>query len=437
MSDLNDPILFPLRTVVNKGHSAIFNDDQNNDMPNPPFPDPHQNAESGAGDVEGGFFVLAECDYGHYLRDLNYKAATGGTDKWVFQYLHGESEFTGTNYGGPAPRFGRGSDTGWQIDDASKEGADSTRMRYQNGCSTFWKNNEANKSLIYERTNSSLSKVWYTAITDNFHWGDTVTFSANRGGNANYVPAKGITFRYRERAKEDYGVGWNQKDVWKVRPLNALFMLFSTGIENAPVYLAEVISFSKDEAKASGCQTHSPGDIGHKRKSTGRLRFRTDWYYIKDDGDGGKETVQAGPSWNSMGEYKHNLNDSVTNSFPQSHNGTATATLSQKSVKKIMDQGLMCVGIIFGGQCYNTCAYASNETMMYEIFDTKLLVPEYYGDNNVDIIDYGDVEAPLMSMILNEPSTCEEAHKNWMASRQANHSQQIHHDGLNYQAPED
>lgn len=420
---MDEPIIKSLRWIVNKGHSAIFNDDAFNDMPNPPFePDTQVSVEHPEQDYGemGQSFVISYNSARIQAIDLNFKACTGGADKWSFKYLNGESEYTGTNYGGKSSKFSRGGD--WNLDNSKNIAKDETALKMNNHYETYFINNFENKNLIYQRTKTSVSAAWYTAVMDNFNWGNDVTFDPGRRQHANYVPAKGITFRYTIRAKEWYG---GIKDAWKVRPINFMAMCYSTGAKGAPVYLAELISFSAEEAAAKNCGSHSPWDIGRKRKVPGKLHYKTDWYYIKENEDGEKYQTMGGAPWNPMGNYKHSENSIVSNSFPEIQNGTVTATLSSKSVKTIMDKGLMCVGIIFGGQCYNGCSYMTESTMTLEIYDTKLLVPEFYGDNNFDIINYADVESPLMARILEEQACCEDAHKNYMAARQSGHLQQL------------
>ncbi len=408
---MGDQLYKTMRTCVNKGHSAIAADDAYNDMPNPPFPDEEGNNKSKVGQ----WFAIDHNSKYSYLRDLNYKECTGGITDWYFEYLNGESDFGDSG----APKFGRSN---WEFNNMDNTNPKDKNWISSNNCNNLFINKADSPAKIYGRTDTNVSAAWYMAVTDHINWGKSCTYSKT-DGKAHYAPAKGITFRYYERADDRYKVGEYSR-MW-MRPFNFGAMLYSNGEEGSPVYLAELIAFSSKEAKADGCLSHSHNSVSSnssRRRPAGNLHYKTDWYYIKENSQGEPYPTMAGPSWNGMGQGRHVDDDSVTNDYDPRHYGTITATISEKSVKRIQDMGLMCVGIIIGAQTYNECGYTNPATMTYEIFDVKLLVPEFYGDNKIEIVNYDKIEngEPLMTMILDEPSTCYDAHKNYMAKRDAN-----------------
>lgn len=392
----------PFRLVGNYSHKRLSLDHPNFDVPTPPFPD-----------FNGWYNIHPNEKYSSGFVDFSYKACTANTDSWSFQYLHGESEHNGSK----PPRFGRGSSY-YALDKC-----DHNSKVLGDGVGHIFSARANNFSNISDHRNRQLSKKWYYGVLDNFRWGHTVEFK-NEGQKANYVPAMGISLRYKVQCKatRENGAIEALNDSFATIPMRSAALLFTRGRDRDPVYYAELISLSHHEAyESSGCENTEPTTLSNSggRQPRGNKYYTTDYKInYRADEDGNQPPPKMGRAiWDAMGSKQHTASN-IINEFPSVIQGTLSMTLSKQSVNKIWDEGLMCVGMVFSSQISNDCNYADGCKCILDVWDVKMLVPEHRDDNKIKSVTFNDnptEDAPsYFAMFVDEPRTCDEASQVWL-----------------------
>ena len=350
--------------------------------------------------------------------DFNFKDCTDGSTNWKFKWLvNNQSEFDSTRvtYDKEKPvEFGRQE---WSMKDGNKGGSD----HGANSLKLFNNRNAAKGVRAVSRTSCNLNRKYWWGHTDHLSFGKKTwtTYNHSVGAKANYIRAKGITFRYKVYQEEtnQTGEALDDRENHGFTPIVQALMFF-VGKENDYVYCAELIAASKQwttHGNAAGGQMESKGSLADRdraRHETGKVLAKTDWSFKYYSGDTTKPSVGGGP-WDEHGwraQYERWPFGYKASGWQKNVSGTAVMSLSQKACDIIWDNDMVCVGWAVCSATTNRDKGTVASDMGFTFWDYKLLEQEYKGDNQIpggDIL--GDSQYKAFTTLTKSPMTVKEA----------------------------
>lgn len=384
------------------------------EMPNPPYPNYEgwfKNNKNGNSKYSNGFV------------DFNYKACTNDVKSgWKYKWLHGSSEYSSNviNDKFQKPKeFGRSN---WSFQDCDKASDNLGKNTHR-----FFNTrdgSEADGFRCIDRKDCNLSRKYYWGILDSHKFTDGyVTYDHGKNAKANYIRAKGITFRYEcyfEETTESLG---EANDKHGLIPMQFAAMAFIKPDDDY-VYLAELIgvgsAWSESSADSDLCKD-TLYRSGH-RQNIGNIWHESDWNVMWEKNSNGEQgTVKGGGPWDEFGPYAHEHYYAPVyynaqppskykrrNKWPRNVTGQATLTLSKNSVRKIWDNNMVCVGIIVGSCNTSRKSGFVGSTMQFRMFDVRLQEMRDRDDNHIEHrknIETGS----LYSQLLAKPMKAKDA----------------------------
>lgn len=404
----DDDIVFQnIRHANNYGHQSVV-PKYLDEMPRPSWGAP------GGGNGKGWFYMNnsgnSKDKYSkNAFHDFNYQNCTGGSDNYKYKWLLGSSEHSGGS--GKPPEFGRSN---WSMHDCDKgndPGANGKKMWYNDGTTRF---------TAINRSSCNLSRKYYWGLLDShkFNGSNYVKYDHSKNAKANYIRAKGITFRYSVYHEETTKSIPVQNDMHGIVPIRWAALAF-VGPNDDYIYLAELISNDKNESDDSDTDAYCQYPIAwnDSRQQRGQWRFHTDWNITVTTADGKIEEVLGGGPWDEFGAYagknygynKPYGSKNFGTNWDNHADGCASMTLSMAAVGAVWERKMVCVGILIGSS--NTsrrCGFVGS-TMNFKMWDVKLLEAEHRNDTSLP--DKTSESAVRFSSILRAPMTVKETHQ--------------------------
>lgn len=371
--------------------------------------------------------------YDGYI-DFNYKDCTGGDSHWKIKFLLGQSEFpanqkVGNYTTGDAPGYPNrdGNETwkspNWMANNADKNSPD----EHGTGFEDLFNINEPGVAYYRKKNNLSRCFIWGHIDSPLFdksnHW---VKYDHSKDRQAHYTRAKGITFRYDLKCKQESGTNW--QDEWHgTTPLFQFGLLFTKTdwTKDHYLYYAEMIAaedrIAKEHNQGAGAggatvRCHNSADFFPEgdqwrpdphRMILGKVSHKFDYevkakHQVKNpewnEGDDPESEyiskISSKPGfgpWDEMGPYAHQRSYFNQNygyevqGFPPDtpKRGVCALTITKRAAEFVWDNDMVCVGFLCHSSHTSRQAGFVGSDAVFKMYAPKILEQESRGDNEL------------------------------------------------------